>query len=444
MLERVKSVVLALLVISSLFLTAQQWTSSAVPSVSGVGGGLNEPSPMDILSPWVLFAHSSRGVELFGPGEQGYEQSWGLFRSLIAGSHVVSVRTSSPAEWDNLVSGGALEFRLAGRVQLRMWLEAQQIQPTTLTTDHYFNHFLLSPNSTGIYFRDTRTDTYLVWEAVATDTQIEQFMGQIAYLQGKVCRPLEEPFRSMAAPWVLVLDHPGMWPEIWARNERSNLQSMVNGFFSDLSLVRRVGERGGRTSFTDGRRMVYLYAYGGLEFVEPFQFRPLHEVHARASLLLEQGLTFVARHGGWPAESRIRSMSITSDAAIPYVDFEFVNYYRPPGNGGHGITSLVPLVSWRQEIGVRVTERNVAAYERFVYVPVRLGPPLSFEVISAERALAAATSHGLPEGQITDVYLGYYQREIQSEEFLYPVWVIEQGPRRTMINGYTAELVVGP
>lgn len=445
MLERVKSLLLMLLVVSSIFLTSQQWTTGFAPIMpGGTGPGQEEPEPLDVLSPWVLYVHRAEGSELFGPGQAGFEQSWKLFREITGGFHLVSIRQVTPEDWESMLADGALEFRLAGRVQLRMWLEALSILPAELTTAHYFNHVLLSPGSDDIFFRDSHTGTYLAWENIIAENPLSEFMEQAEAWVGQAIRRLEEPFRSAATSWVYVPVNPGIWHELYVRNERSVMQSIVNGFFSDLSLVRRVGERDGRTIFTDGRRSVHVDPYGGFEYVEPAQFMPLYEIHSRAGLLLSQGLSFVANHGGWPTERRIKSMSIVATAQVPYVQFEFITFFRVPGGETEIGPSLVPLVSWRPEVAISITERNVSAYERFVYAPLRLDYFRSFRIIPAERALQVLTDLGTTLGEITSVYLAYYQREIQTEELLFPVWVVETGSKRLMVNAFTADLVDGP
>lgn len=444
MLERLKSLVLLLLVTSSVFLTSQQWTTGFAPiTPGGSGPEQGEPQPLDVLSPWLLYIHGDEGSELFGPGQTGFEQSWQLFREITSGFHLVSIRQAGPSEWQELLEHGGLEFRLAGRVQLRMWLEALSILPAELTTAHFFNHILLSPGSNDIYFRDSHTGVYLAWENIMTENPLEDFLARAGRWTGQAIRRLEEPHRSAAAAWVYVPVNPGIWYELWVRNERGTIQGTVNSFFNDLSLVRRVGERDGRTIFTDGRRLVHVDAYGGFEYVESAQFLPLYDINSRAGLLLSQGLSFVARHGGWPTERRVRLMQVVDTAQVPYAEFEFITFFRVPGGENEIGPSLVPLVSWRPEVALRINERNVSAYERFVYAPLRFGP-WPYRIIQAEDALRTLIIRGHEGGEITSMYLAYYQREIQTEELLFPVWVIEKGTQRFMVNAFTADFVEGP
>lgn len=444
MIERIKSLVLLLLVTSSVFFTSQQWTTGFSPITPGrPGPEQGEPQPLDVLSPWMLYVHKAGGSELFGPGQAGFEQSWQLLRNITRGFHLVSIRSAAPAEWQAMLEHGALEFRLAGRVQLRMWLEALSVLPAELTTAHFFNHILLSPGSNDIYFRDSHTGIYVAWENILAGDPLKDFAAMSATWTGQPIRRLDEPHRSAAAAWVYVPANPGFWHELWVRTERGTLQGTVNSFFSDLSLVRRVGERDGRTIFTDGKRLVHVDAYGGFEFVESSQFLPLHDIHSRAGLLLSQGLSFVARHGGWPTESRVRQMNMVDAAQVPYAEFEFIVFFRVPGGEAEIGPSLVPLVSWRPEVALRVTERNVSTYERFVYAPLRSGS-WPYRIIQAEAALRTLDAGGHEDGEITSMYLAYYQREIQTEGLLFPVWVIEKGARRFMVNAYTADFVEGP
>ena len=445
MLERIKTAILLLLVLSSLFLTGQHWTANLSYTPNDPSGGdPHQPQPLEVLAPWALYVHRPEGSAVFYPEQQGYQKSWIFFRQVVSGFHNVTIRQGNPQEWEALVNSGALEFRLAGRAQLRMWLESL-MGLEGLSTEHFFSHLLISPDSTHVHFRDSHTSTYLVWEGVVPEEPLAEVFESVVQLEGQAIRPLDEPYRANAASWVYVPESPAPWPELWVKNEQARMTSIINSFFSDLSLVRRIVEGDGITTFSDSRRIVWADSHGGIEYLGTSIFTPRQDTQAMASLLLVNGISFVSRRGGWPAElqRRLKGMEVVTETEAPYVDFEFVTFYRDPVKPG---APLIPLVSWRKEIGLRVAAGgDVISYERFIYTPIpeRLDHRLN-RIIPAEVALKTILQE-LSDTKITSMYLAYYQRElILSEESLYPVWVVEHGSQRMMVNAYTGDIVTGP
>ena len=445
--ETLKSIALITLIAASLLMTSQLWLINSTPWQSiSTPIDVMQPEPLEALAPWQAYIHMEAGSKQFCPGDDGFDKSWDLLRNLISGSTEVSVQPSTAADWQRTVDEGGVEFRLAGRVQLRMWLEALSIQPSGLSTEHYFSRLLISPSTNNIYFHDIYRGTFISWNPRVSSMRqlIEETVQEIAEMPGKRVRSVREPWASRVAPWVYVLESPGMWPEIMVRSERSRIASLTRRFFPDMSLVRSISERGGMTTYTDGRRAVYVYddRSGAIEYVEPVQFTPIYDINSRASLILSSGLAFVARHGGWPEDYRLSDMRVATDGQVPFIEFQFTTYFRSPLTHQ---PRLIPLVAWRNAVGLRVTERNVSQYERFVYVPDKIGPWM-LGLITAEDALRAAEAKGtlLPDALISDLYLAYYQREILQDEYLTPVWVIEQGAHRVLVLAYTGDVVTAP
>lgn len=448
--EKLKSIFLLVIICTSFYMTAQLWINDySPPPQTSAPVDIIEPEPLDVLAPAVINLHLASSSRQFSPGDAGFEAAWSTFRQLISRAPSVNVSITTESEWKKALGGGSIEFKLAGKVQLRMWLEALSIQPSDLTNYEYsFDRVLLSAASNNIYFWDTLNSKYLIWSSVSPKEQPSSFKDDVekalAVLQtlesGHAVRQLDPPYRALAAPWVYIPRNPGAWPQLRARGEKNKSQQVVNGFFKDISLVREITQRDGRIHFTDGSRGVYLEPDGAIEYYDTQWFSSERDINANASLILSSALKFVAIHGGWPGEARLTRMEPALNQSLPYIHFEFVPFTTVLIRG---VPQYVPVVSYSQQISLNVTERLVSEYERFAYVPLQTGAS-PFPVLNPERALKVAENHLKPNALITDMYLAYYQRDIdEAEEWLFPVWVIEQGAEKVFVHGYV-EVVMNP
>lgn len=454
MLERAKTVLLVALIISSLTLTGQMWMANYSAQQPGPPNtDLKQPEPLEVLSPTAIHVHTDRGSRLFSPGDPVYTASWRHFRTLVSGAAALTdLKVATQVEWERALRAGSVELKLGGQVQLRMWLEALAVQPSGLSPEHSVDRVMVSRYANHVYFLNTRQGKYYVWENASISNQPSKVREEtIKHLDwvaqqktGQAIRQLTTAYRSKAAAWVYVPSSPGAWPQLLVSHEKGRSQQLANSFFPDLSLVRRVGERDGRISLTDGLRHVYLHADGTVQYVATTWFTSNPDtIYSYSTAALNKSLSFVARFGGWPEEVKLSLMEIQPKQGqeVAKIHFEFIPY---AGFSVQGIAHYVPVVSWRQQIALTINEKEVSDYQRSLYHPIRDGASPT-QIIAAESALRAIEKSLIPGVLITDVYLGYYQRDIdQPEEFLYPVWVIEQGEERLMVNAFTGDVIAGP
>lgn len=452
--ERAKTALLVALIISSLVLTGQMrlaYYSAQQPGPPSTD--LKQPEPLEVLSPTAIHVHTDRGSRLYPPSDPVYAASWRHFRNLVSGAAALTdLKVATPTEWERALRTGSVELKLGGQVQLRMWLEALAVQPSGLSLEHNVDRVLVSRHTNHVYFLNTRQGKYYVWENASISNQPSKVREETAkhldWVQeqkaGVAIRQLTSAFRSRASAWVYVPSSPGAWPQLLVSHEKGRSQQLANSFFTDLSLVRRVGERDGRVSLTDGLRHVYLHADGTVQYVATTWFNSNPDtIYSYSTAALNKSLAFVARFGGWPEEVKLSLMEIEPKQGqdVAKIHFEFIPY---TGITVQGVAHYVPIVSWRQQIAVTINEKEVSDYQRSLYHPIRDGASPT-QIIAAESALRAIEKSLIPGFIISNVYLGYYQRDIdQPEEFLYPVWVIEQGEEIFMVNAFTGDVIAGP
>lgn len=178
-------------------------------------------------------------------------------------------------------------------------------------------------------------------------------------------------------------------------------------FFMDSAMLRRVMERDGAVIFTDGQRGLRLYPSGEIEFTWP------QGEETQASLdrqkALEEAGKFVSQHGGFPVESRVKSVREAGEGYHVEIDY-FVDGYPVLRRGGSAIQ-------------LDVDRSGVKRYFRGVRKASRVVDTLQDE-LSWKDALAIAVRSQAPDGKAVTVVRRIYRCYID-EGSLRPAWAVE-------------------
>jgi len=450
--ETFKSLLLSVLVLTSVVMSSEVWLGLYhAPPPPPARESVTPPPLAAVVAPVAIYAHTAPQARTFSPGDPVFDATWEHLRRLLSPTATPVVRAGTQSEWERALRVGSLEYKLSGPIELTLLLEALGLPQQGGPPAQRIDRIMLSRQSNHLHLLDTANSRFFVWEnapAAAPETSVREEVSRqldwmAAQTSGQRLRQLASPWRARAATWVYVPDSLGSWPQLLVSHERQVSLALANSFFTDIALVRRVGERDGRVSLTDGVRHVYLHADGTVQYVATSWFVPTADFAAEAKHALARGLSFIAQHGGFTEHVRLRTTEIepaTGDA-VAQMQFEFRPYARL---SVAGVANFVPIVSWGPQLIVAVNERTVAYYYRSLHSPITDGASPT-RVINAESALRALEPSLSPGRLITAMYLGFYQREIDHvTEFLYPVWVVEQGEERFLVNAFTADVIAGP
>ena len=450
--ETLKSLLLGVLVLTSVAMSSEVWLGLYhVPPPPAAGESVMPPPLVAVVAPVAIYAHAAPHARTFSPGDPVFDATWEHLRRLLSPTATPVVRASTQGEWERALRVGSLEYKLSGPIELTLLLTALGLPQRGGPPLQRVDRIMLSRQSNHLHLLDTASSRFFVWENAPTATPETNVREEVsrqldwvaAQTSGQRLRQLTAPWRARAATWVYVPDSPGVWPQLLVSHERKVSLALANSFFTDIALVRRVGERDGRVSLTDGVRHVYLHADGTVQYVATSWFVPTADIAAEAKYALTRGLTFIAQHGGFTGHVRLRvtEMEPARGDAVAQMQFEFRPYAQV---SVAGVANFVPVVSWGPQLIVAVNERAVAYYYRSLYSPITDGASPT-RVINAESALRALAPSLSPGRLITAMYLGFYQREIDHvTEFLYPVWVVEQGEEQFLVNAFTADVIAGP
>jgi hypothetical protein len=206
-------------------------------------------------------------------------------------------------------------------------------------------------------------------------------------------------------------------PALEVRGEQTDPDAIVQKFFLDRSVVRRIDERDGAVIYMGGQQGLRIYPPGAIDYrclLEP-EKAPLLDYPTA----LEKALEFVAGHGGLPEgihpadlAGRGRGMGL-QEVRLSYC------WRGYPVWGAEA-----PIVVGLSSQGVGLYVRNV----RVVLAPVNLSRPM----MSPEKALDILSRHWatvFPEGvkrSVKDIQIGYWSLPAgETQDVMKPVWVIE-------------------
>jgi regulatory protein YycH of two-component signal transduction system YycFG len=200
----------------------------------------------------------------------------------------------------------------------------------------------------------------------------------------------------------------------WER-EKLDYERLLKVFFIDMSLVRRIEEKDGAVIYTDGQKGVRIYSGGAVEYTM---------AGGRGRLLAgERALAMageiIALYGGWSS-----SLHLWVPPGFELPGARQKLFFLPYVEGK-------PLISPEGGVSLSVTEMGAQTYFRQLLAPtteaLSAGTTISAS-LALERALEyVAEERGVQTKlEITGFYPGYYHRHPLSEQKqILPAWFLE-------------------
>ncbi len=216
-------------------------------------------------------------------------------------------------------------------------------------------------------------------------------------------------------------------PVRYVQKEKLEIDRLLKVFFADISLVRRIEEKDGAVIYSDGQRGLRIYPTGAIEFTSAENRETLLSGERAISMAGE----IIALYGGWQEGIHL------------WVSPEIKNpYFRTRITFKQYIEGY-PLLT--EDVAIRLTlnERGAQTYYRSILIPQEeVGEPEN--IISGEEALMAGIEYLASERDdsigIRDLYLSYFPFGTEIKQ-LTPVWVLETNKELIIINGYIGNLL---
>lgn len=439
--EKVKTAALLILILVSFQLTSMFWMRSRAPLSSALSqipasptSEIPQGSYLDLYAPLFIYVHDGGSHFQLRVPDSEYQQVWQKLKGAITGGMVptgdqsVELLPANADAWQQAISN-SLEFRFSGQVELNYWwLAASKSTFQKFPSEPlFFDRMLVPLNDSSVYFCNLQTGNVWRWQwSSQLNAALFPGVANLPFSNSQRLREVQAPNGVAVAPLASLFVERRLTtlPEVlatlpYSEADRTGIVKQFLGITprmpkTDVSADGEVVE----SYITAKQQVLRLHNTGLIEFTETVK-QPA-AAWASVTEQFEQAFNFIGTHGGWP--ETVISAGIKQVGMSGY-QFDFMQLYE-----GYPLVDLTPA-----NISVRVTPEGIKSYIRKVY-HVEQNGYFRYEVRSAEDALTIAGSK-LAGRKVTDIYLGYYQRNdvaFDSEQpfnsepmYLFPVWVVE-------------------
>lgn len=447
--EKAKSGLLVVLILLSFQLTGMLWSQVRAPSTLVVSNGgttvteVPQGSYLDLYAPLFIYAHDGSTHYQLSVTDSQYQDVWRKLQAVAtkivapASAETVSLSSVGLDAWQRATRNG-LEFRFAGQVELNFWWLAAS--KATLhnfpVSPLFFDRIVIPLDGDAIFFRNLQTNQVWQWQwRTERDAALVPANTLFAAIKD-LGLTSEQRVRQVAVPdGVAVSPADALWverrlstlPEVLATVGfgEADRASIVKQFFSITPRVTKVENTAEGVAIesyiTAKQQVLRLYNSGLIEFSDPVKQSGTNWTGITEQF--EQALSFIGAHGGWPSSIISAGIRQVGSNKEPSYQFNFVHMY-----GGYPLVNVLPST-----LSVQMTPQGVSSFVRKTYRVLQNGY-FRYDVRTPEDALGVAAA-GLNGRSITDIYLGYFQRQditydpeqpfVCPPMYLYPVWVVE-------------------
>jgi len=452
LIESGKSAVLIVLVLASLLLSARLWggyDAEPVDTQPEPPGGVQVPNTL-FYPQWAVF-HDGSGDERrdanhreMRVGSPGFLDIMSHLQKILQGIHPADFE---PAGGEEFYAHIRLQERqrrgitmlLAGSIPLDLWLlglgEVRDHLPEIprLPVDRIL---LYQGDSSGeggapaVHLclgssRGWLTAKYDGPLALAVDWELDEAAGglELALSQAVNWEDL------VLEPGIFVPQEPPMVPTLLGARSLGEEELLAPPFFPDPSVVRRIDERTGVTTYTDGQRQLRISPVGVVEYaVAGNGGTPVTDEWSA----LSQAVSFWRATGVGTDRGRLMEVIAAPNERGTSYTFRF-----GCSTGGS------PLVAGRAPVSVTVGTAGIQAFSAIgVDTREAVAPRPAIPAYSALKSLAGLSDLPPWDKHVSRLYLAHLlDQSSQQEAVLRPVWMVETAAGgRYAVNAYSGEV----
>jgi hypothetical protein len=411
--ERIKTVLLLVLVMSSIILTGRllfgqpSLETAAPPAYEQIVFGELRPVTDQVL-PWLRLGDGLNWQEL-QPWDTEYAAAWEALQLLFRYS---TERYPAAA----LPEGLAAPSLFAGfptAVPPAVWEPSAHLDGLEITELAWFQ----SERDT-VWFRDAQ-DGWLKSQLTSLPPDWEKTVEEAFTTAPRYRRTEAAEWEALSLPVkndiFLPIELPFLAPRSVIK-ESLDTEKLLRSIFVNTALTRRIEERDGAFIYTDGQRGLRLFDYGEMEFTSP-KSEPGSESVSTVSAL-RRSAEYLELMGGWPDHLYIEDLSpgdspfSTQHQGIYNVTFFSVQ---------HGIR----LLGQKPPVKLHFSDRGVIYYNRQIRLlggETEAGKTMIDPMLAARAVRKMLDESGKDLG-ISDVFPAYYLRDAsKTQSVSYPVW----------------------
>ena len=438
--EKVKSLILMLLVLSSLYLTYQLWYGQepADPAIEDVFERIivERPRPIEkIISPTLIAYDTGEGYVLLKEGSDYFSELWSRVQFQFRDRDDALLIDSINWPENNkalltcymkppLPIGNGLPW-----LESSLYMELAEINIHAYEDRYYLLYNdTLNGSAKHIELSSAQTDRLrsLLIELEEAEKSRYTPLSEVLELSG-----CDREFEVRGALFVPAAEEVITLRRILLEPEEFDRDLLLKTFFVDYNLARIIEERDGGLIYTDGDRGLRLSSFG-IEYSYPRLEEGLASASYPEALLNSSSL--ISYHGGWPDGLRLELLNLSGwGRAVSYTA-----QWRMYCNG-------LPLYTKKQTMAV-FNDRGLIHYSRSLFHPVQPIPAEEEEIEMAVWSEALETALGLYEQnnsglkstlRLEAIHPAYVATELVANYYAVPVWFVQINGERLFLRGDT-------
>lgn len=442
--EKIKTLILIMLVITSVFFTSKTWIEVDYSNETPNGGDFlfdNNSGIMEVIAPDRIAVHlKGDKILVMNPSDKHYQEIWATLlkssvKSIAEGDKTDFVSINKEL-WESQKKEQSLELIFKTPFDLGFWNKAFNSKKKTLPQIR-LSRLLVSldmPNTVLLF--DDGTDSYYKISKDSINPIKENLFNDIVN-SDELNEFIELPTDTLGLvleTGIYVPKNPLTISDVTVVKEDIKPDGLVKDFFSDMSVVRKIEEKDGARIYTDGQKGFRIYPSGAVEFNHAITAKGDYSDDLFDAVRL--GYNFLITYGGLPAGSYLdKAGQLEHDPKSNIFTYD----YRYEG---------IPVLGERNAIEIVIAQGEVKNYYRNLEHPVA---PISDQQslsISPFNALDTAASNlrfliGAQEDKhkVKDVYQAYYRFDEGWEYIISPVWVVELKDIRIFIDAVEGTMI---
>lgn len=425
MLERIKTVLLIVLVAISIWLSWLIWEGLPLPAAPSssppLGGTFWGPSidPVELMIPARIIVHLGEGRHsILYPNDVAFDQTWHLVLDMLQQlggrrSEDLKLKTAELHEWQETQESPGLELVFDFPADGELWGYVLDYSEG-LDFNRGIKRILLQAQPTPVLLLASEDgDTCARLKFAGHNENLQALLEQLSSSNLPDYIELED---IPVTPFGIYIPKQDLsYPLLRTKVENIDPKVAAGSFFADLSLTRCINERDGATIYSDGRRGVRVWPEGRVEYNAP---EVLYGVHLPLTQALNRVVRFVTQHGGWFPNVRLAQAEEITAASGEFYRLAFRQYE-------FGLPVFSP------QIELDLSDRGVASYRREILVSERQVGSDSLSVTELKNNLISLAAEGK---SVSDVYPGYLiEHKDVAGGLLYPVWMVEMKDGRLKV-----------
>lgn len=435
--ERVKSIVLLILVSLSLFLTYQLWygqkpTQLIVEEIYE-RVVMEKPRPLvEVVTPAKIVFRSERGRYLLKESDPGFHLLWALLSQELQ-----EVKNDSIYEGSIPMEGSRYLLTVYMNPALPVgqgmpWLpEAAQALVSEIQLYAINNQIWLFMTGPDL---DLKLNILMSGEkvellgAILTEIAGEQYSIYSALTNDKLTGTIKREIVAMGS--IYLPQDPVYMDSLILKPETIDRDFILRSFFIDYSLARIIEEKDGGLIYTDGERGLRLTNVG-IEYSYPRLETGQTNISYPDALINSSNL--ISYHGGWPANLRLDDLVIIGRGrSAPYVAV-WRMFHK-----GYPIYTYIPTRAIFNDRGLIHYTRTLFLVEEFTFESEEQQPVAEWSIaLNAAIDLFDTSNPDRESGlQLEAMGLGYAVKRFFNTYRGEPVWFIQIDGIKYYLDAY--------